>query len=233
MLVCSRQGRKKRTSPTSEGDVSLLSCGQRGQTHTIVRSGMLKLFGRGPEILFEALHRCPKKMWFYCPADGRWSIHEIILHLTDNEAEAYVHCRQFIAEPGSIASTLDAPRWATMLGYFHQSTGDALGLILRLRRMTYKILQYIPDPVWQHTVKDPHRGMMTLDEWLGVQAQHIPHHVEQIRLNYVEWRKQGIRQNHVKWKKQRSRPHQRRHKASHSTVASKEIDIDSVQNAVF
>lgn len=177
-------------SPTEEGGVSPLACGQQGQSHTGTTKQMLELFGRGPEVLSESLRECPKQMWLYRAANRSWTIHEIILHLADREAEAYLRCRQFIAEPGTVAQTLDAPKWATTLGYFHQSTRDALALIRRLRRMTYQILQYIPDPVWQHTVRDSQKGVITLHEWFEAQTQHIPSHLEQIRQNYFDWARQ-------------------------------------------
>ena len=153
------------------------------------REENLKMFGRGPELLAEALRRCPRKMWQCRPSAERWSIHEIILHLADSEAEGYIRCRQFIAEPGSVAQVYDATTWASSLGYFHQSTKEALGLISRLRQMTHRILDYIPESVWSNSVHHPKKGMLTLDEWLDVQASHIPHHIEQIRQNYGIWAK--------------------------------------------
>jgi len=153
------------------------------------RQQCLETFGRGPTFLSEALSRCPKKMWLYRPSMDRWSIHEIILHLADSEAESYVRCRQFIAEPGLDAAAYDAAAWANTLGYFHQSTREALGLIVRLRRMTYQILRYVPDAVWEHTAHHPKKGTLTLDQWLELQARHIPHHVEQIRQNHSLWLK--------------------------------------------
>ncbi|MHB8410831.1 MAG: DinB family protein [Candidatus Acidiferrales bacterium] len=153
------------------------------------RRKQLEAFGRGPGLLSEALRKCPKKMWLYRPAADRWSIHEIILHLADSEAEAYVRCRQFIAQPGSPALVYDASLWASSLGYFHQSTREALSLITRLRKMTYQILRYIPDTVWAHTAQHPKKGTMTLDGWLDLQLSHIPHHIEQIHENHAEWAK--------------------------------------------
>ena len=79
-------------------------------------------FGRAPALLSGALRQFPKKMWLYKPSADHWSIHEIILHLADSEASAYLHCRRFIAEPGSQVPEFDAARWASSLGYFHQST---------------------------------------------------------------------------------------------------------------
>jgi hypothetical protein len=153
------------------------------------RKENLELFGHGPALLAEVLRRCPRKMWQYRPSADRWSIHEIILHLADSEAEGYIRCRQFIAEPGSAAQVYDAATWASSLGYFHQSTKEALGLISRLRRMTHGILIYIPASVWSNSVLHPKKGLLTLDEWLDVQANHIPHHIEQIRQNHAIWAK--------------------------------------------
>lgn len=151
------------------------------------RAKELEVFGRGPVLLTEALRKCPRKMWLYRPSHDRWSIHEIILHLADSEAEGYIRCRQFIAEPGSAAQVYDAATWASSLGYFHQSTKEALGLISRLRRMTHRILLYIPEQVWSHSVRHPKKGSLSLEEWMQIQARHIPHHVEQIKQNYVLW----------------------------------------------
>ena len=151
------------------------------------RRQKLESFGRAPALLSNALRQFPKKMWLYKPAPERWSIHEIILHLADSEAEAYIRCRQFIAQPGSPALVYHASLWASSLGYFHQSTREALSLITRLRKMTHQILCYIPEPVWSHTAQHPKKGIMTLDGWLDTQISHIPHHIEQIQENHVAW----------------------------------------------
>lgn len=153
------------------------------------RQQTIELFARGPALLSDALRACPKKMWLYRVAPDRWSIHEIILHLADSEADAYVRGRQFVAEPGSGAIEHSASTWAASLGYFHQSTRDALGLILRLRKMTCQLLRFLPDPVWAHTVKLPQKGLLTLEQWVEKQAGHIPHHVEQIQQNLHDWSK--------------------------------------------
>jgi hypothetical protein len=133
-----------------------------------------------------ALRQFPKKMWLYKPATDRWSIHEIILHLADSEASGYVHCRQLIAEPGSSVEDFDAARWAGSLGYFYQSTREALEIIWRLRKMTYQLLARVPESVWSHQVEEPANGE-NLEVWVERQERHIPHHVEQMKQNYQIW----------------------------------------------
>ena len=42
----------------------------------------------------------PKEMWDFKSELNPWSIHNIIVHITDSEANSYIRCRRFIAEPG-------------------------------------------------------------------------------------------------------------------------------------
>src|ERR1700684_4651897 len=152
-----------------------------------MRRQQLESFGRAPALLSVALRQFPKKMWLHKPSADRWSIHEIILHLPDSEASAYVRCRRFIAEPGSPVLKFDGARWAGTLGYFHQSTREALEIIRRLRKMTYQLLVSVPEPVWSHTVEYPKEGRISLDLWIERQERHIPHNMDQMRQNYIEW----------------------------------------------
>lgn len=153
------------------------------------RRQKIESFGRAPDILRAALREFPKKMWLYKPAPDRWSIHEIILHLADSEANAYIRCRRLIAEPGKAVLTYDPSIWAGTLGYFHQSTKEALELLRRLRRMTHHLVAALPDSVWSHTVEHPEKGSLSLDEWLDLQERHIPHHIEHMKQNYEIWLK--------------------------------------------
>jgi hypothetical protein len=151
------------------------------------RRKMLESFGRAPALLSALLRQLPKKMWLYKPSPERWSIHEIILHLADTEASSYVRCRHLIAEPGVAVAQFDPALWAGNLGYFHQSTREALEIIRRLRKMTYQLLVSVPEPVWWHTVEYPKEGVVSLECWIECQERHIPHHLDQMALNYAAW----------------------------------------------
>ncbi len=151
------------------------------------RRQVLESYGRAPALLSGALRRFPKKMWLYRPLSDRWSIHEIILHLADSEASSYVCCRRHIAEPGLPVAAFNSARWAGALGYFHQSTREALELIRRLRKMTYQLLVSVPAPVWSYTAEHPVYGEINLEAWIQRQERHIPHHIEQMEHNFELW----------------------------------------------
>jgi hypothetical protein len=153
------------------------------------RRQMLESFGRGPALLSAALRKLPKKMWLFRPSPECWSIHEIIHHLADSEASGYVQCRTFIAEPGSRYLPLNAARWTDALGYFHQSTREALEIIRRLRKMTYGLLVSLSDSAWYYALEDANNAELFLEHWLSQQERHIPHHIDQIHQNYDVWLK--------------------------------------------
>jgi hypothetical protein len=153
------------------------------------RRQKLEAFGSAPSLLARALRQFPKKMWMYKVSADTWSIHEIILHLADNEANAYIVCRLMIAEPGSHALTFNPALWAGSLGYFHQSTKEALEIIRRLRRMTYHVLVALPETVWSHRVDPREETVLTLDTWLEQQERHIPAQIGQMQNIFELWAK--------------------------------------------
>jgi len=152
-----------------------------------MRLQKLESFGHAPALLSTVLRDLPKQMWLYKPSPERWSVHEIILHLADSEAIAYMTCRRFIAEPGSPMLKIDGARWAETLGYFHQSTREALEIVHQLRRMTYQLLLTLPEPVWERAVEVPTEDPLTLNRWIEIQERHIPHHIDQMKENYEKW----------------------------------------------
>jgi hypothetical protein len=153
------------------------------------RRQKLESYGTAPVLLARALRLFPKKMWMYKVLPDRWSIHEIILHLADNEANAYIICRLMIAEPGSHALMFDPSLWAGSLGYFHQSTKEALEIIRRLRRMTYHVLAALPESVWLNHGAAGAESTLTLDAWLDEQEHHIPDQISQMTEIYEIWAK--------------------------------------------
>jgi hypothetical protein len=153
------------------------------------RRQKLEAFGSAPALLARALRQIPKKMWMYKVSADTWSIHEIILHLADNEANAYIVCRLMIAEPGCHTLMFNPTLWAGSLGYFHQSTKEALEIIRRLRRMTYHVLAALPETVWSHRADPREENALTLDNWLEQQERHIPAQIAQMQNIYELWAK--------------------------------------------
>src|SRR4051812_20600866 len=104
------------------------------------RKKQLELYKAAPKLLNKAIALFPLSMWKYKPSEKQWSIHEIIIHITDSEANSYIRCRCFIAEPGKTIMAYDQDLWAVKLSYHQQSTNDALALFELLRNASANLI---------------------------------------------------------------------------------------------
>lgn len=150
----------------------------------------IEAYGQAHTQLVEALQRFPQEMWTFRPALEDWTIHEIVVHIADSEANSYIRCRRCIAEPGKTVMAYDEVKWSQALHYMDQSVDEALQLFKWLRLKSYRLIQSLPDPVWAYTLEHPEIGTMTLEDWLNVYERHVPEHITQMERNYTAWLKQ-------------------------------------------
>ncbi len=154
------------------------------------RNKKIESYGMAYQRLMFVLERFPREMWQFRPAPDRWTIHEIIIHIADSEANSYIRCRRFLAEPGGNVLGYDENKWARDLRYHDQSTDNALELFKWLRHKSHTLIKDLPEPVWSNTVHHTENGVLTMDDWLDTYERHIPEHVEQMQANYDDWVRQ-------------------------------------------
>lgn len=153
------------------------------------RNALIESYGNAYTLLVDALKEFPKEMWQWKPAPEKWSIHEIVIHITDSEANSFVRCRRFIAEPGSGVYGYDENKWAKHLDYHSQSIEESLELFRLLRKASYDLIKAVSDETWQTaTVHHSENGLMKFEEWLKTYEEHIPVHIRQMQWNFKAWR---------------------------------------------
>ena len=152
----------------------------------------LEQYATGHRELLDALQRIPRSMWHFRPAAGEWTIHEIVVHITDSESNSYIRVRAAIAEPGKRIMAYDEPAWARALCYEQQSPEDALELFRWLRGNTYRLLQMLPDSTWTHSIDHPESGQLTLEQYFQINARHVPDHIAQMQSVYEAWQARGV-----------------------------------------
>lgn len=153
------------------------------------RAAKIASYGMADEVLRRALEKYPREMWEFKPVQDSWSIHEIIVHIADSEANSYVRCRRFLAEPGEPLMAYDESRWARELDYHSQSPEDALQLLRWLRKKSFDLIKTAPDDVWARECFHPESGLMTMADWLDTYERHIPDHVAQMEQVFESWRR--------------------------------------------
>ena len=151
------------------------------------RKQLIESYGKAYEKILTCLNSIPKEMWDWKPAPHRWSIRENIIHLADSEANSYIRCRRFIAEPGTTVMAYNQDKWASDLNYRQQSTEDALELFRLLRKMSYDLIKSLPESTWNNTINHPENGTMSFNDWLRIYENHT--HIGQMQRTYQEWKK--------------------------------------------
>ena len=155
------------------------------------RNAKLELYGKGYDLLLDALKDIPREMWKFKPEPTEWSVHEVLVHLADSESNAALRARKLIVEPGGTLMGYDQDKWTSALDYHDQSYEDALETLRLARKTTYELLKKQPDEVFEHSVKHPeYDAPYTFEKWLDIYSAHIPGHIEQIKNNYRIWRDQ-------------------------------------------
>ena len=150
----------------------------------------IELYGKGFAMLKETLADIPRKSWKFKPAASEWSIHEIIVHLSDSETNASSRARLLAVEPGRTVMAYDHDKWAAGLNYHDQDVDDALKLVKFTRRSTHDWLKTLPGEVFEHSLIHPEFDKpYTFSMWLAIYSEHIPGHIAQIKNNVELWEK--------------------------------------------
>lgn len=117
------------------------------------------------------------------PREGKWSILEIAMHLTDSELMGAGRFRLAYAEPGSTLVGYDQAVWAEMFRYNDASprTLDCyLDLFEGLRESAATIFRRTACAEWERVAIHPERGPLSLRNLLELYADHGDRHIEQI-----------------------------------------------------
>src|SRR5262249_11846227 len=134
----------------------------------------------GPAQLRRAVAELSQQQLEARPVPGRWSTLEVVCHLGDSE-QAWCHrMKRVIAEERPLLIGYDESRFTAALRYQDQSLEDEPALREGMRRQLARILKGLPESAWARTCVHSERGLMTLEEMLQAEVDHIPHHIRHI-----------------------------------------------------
>lgn len=154
---------------------------------------LIESYGKAHEKVITCLKNIPEEIWDWQPPYNKWTIRQNIIHLADSEANAYVRCRRFIAEPSSGVFGYDQNAWANELDYKKQNIADALKLFQLLRKMSFELIKELPTELWENTIEHSENGTMKFWQWLKVYENHT--HVFQMQRVFDAWKKEQQNSN--------------------------------------
>ena len=120
--------------------------------------------------------------WRARPAEGEWSLVEIVCHLRDVEREVHqARFRAIIEQDNVFLPGVSADEWAPRRGYWQQDGPAALADFLVARDETVRLLAPLPAEMWQRQGRHAFLGGTTMHELLSLMTRHDQIHWEQIK----------------------------------------------------
>jgi hypothetical protein len=113
------------------------------------------------------------------PDDG-WTARQVVHHLADSEATAYVRLRRLIAEDEPRILGYDEPEYARRLHY-DRPIATSLAVLKAVRAASLELLDALTPAEWERRGTHSESGPYAVDDWLRIYAAHSHDHANQIR----------------------------------------------------
>jgi uncharacterized damage-inducible protein DinB len=143
------------------------------------RTNLLDRYASGADAVDRALDGSTDADLDRRPASGGWTAREIVHHLADSEATAYIRLRRLIAEDMPVIAAYDEPEWARRLHY-DRPVASSLGVLRAVRRASLELLQTLDADEWVRSGTHTDSGPYAVSDWLRIYAAHGHDHAGQI-----------------------------------------------------
>ncbi|HEY1758474.1 MAG TPA: DinB family protein [Bryobacteraceae bacterium] len=145
------------------------------------QADILERFRRGAELLAMVTTGAAGTELDYKPSDDKWSVRQIVCHLSDSEAVLVMRLRLVLAEDNPTMNAFDQDAWAKNLDYGRRKISQALETFRRLRTENYELVKDLPEPAFARTGMHVERGITSLLDLIRYNAGHVENHVKQIQ----------------------------------------------------
>lgn len=142
--------------------------------------GLLERFRRGPEILAVAITGAAGSEVDFAP-EGKWSVRQIVAHVSDAEIVGAMRFRQIVAEDNPTFQAYDQNAWTARLDYSKRKPSQSLETFRRIRAENFELLKDLPAEAFDRRGTHSERGSITLHDLLQMYADHPESHANQIR----------------------------------------------------
>lgn len=146
----------------------------------VIGKNPLKVLAQTPKRLRKLVRGLKKKQLRFQPAPGKWSIAEIVTHLTDSEIVLAFRLRMTLAQSGTPLQAMDQDKWAAGLKYAQADVQEQLALFTTLRRNHLALWHSLSDDDWQKYGMHEERGKETVERITQHFAGHDINHLNQI-----------------------------------------------------
>lgn len=155
------------------------------------RHALIRRYAEGPATLEAAVRAVPAEALRWRPTATAWSVHEVVVHCADSEANAHMRLRYLLAEPEPVIIGYDQDRWAAILDYHRHPLEPALATVAAVRANTVPLLERLTEAQWHRAGRHTQSGPYSVRTWLEIYAEHLHQHARQVERNVAAWMAAG------------------------------------------
>jgi hypothetical protein len=112
------------------------------------------------------------------PGPGKWSILEVVIHLTDSDCISIDRMKRMITEENPSLLYADETAYVDRLFSHDQSLEDALTSFDIGRRQFARVLRKLPDEAFERQGTHNRRGTVTVGSMVKDYIAHVDHHLK-------------------------------------------------------
>jgi uncharacterized damage-inducible protein DinB len=141
---------------------------------------LIEEYSRGYTMLRDSIRELSEEEIRFNPGKDKWSIHQIIIHITDSELVATHRMKKVLSEPEPLLPAPDQDAWASSLVYEQLDREQYLLLFKMLRSSTLPILHNLTNEQLERVAVYPDGARFTFKDLLDFRVDHIRGHLDQI-----------------------------------------------------
>jgi hypothetical protein len=114
------------------------------------------------------------------PAPGKWSVNEIVAHLSETEVVVGYRMRTVLGAPGTTIQAFDQDRWAAAGNYAARDAKKSLALFRAVREANLELLQGLTPEQRKQFGVHAERGEESIEMMVNMMAGHDLNHLRQV-----------------------------------------------------
>jgi len=111
---------------------------------------------------------------------GGWTVRQVVHHLPDSHMNAFTRFKLALTEDEPTIKPYNEARWAELADARNAPIGPSLALLDSLHNRWVVLMRSLTPADWARKFRHPERGVVTLEDNLGMYAWHGRHHVAHI-----------------------------------------------------
>jgi len=166
-------GGENRMQETPQQYTARILSYQQGKKPLTILGGTVKKIER-------LIKGVPRKKLMTRPEPAKWSVGEILAHLTDTELVSGFRIRLTLGMNGTPIQGFDQDVWAEKFNYGKRDPATSLKVFRALRENNLLLLKSVPKTMWENYGMHSERGMETVARLTEMVAGHDINHMAQI-----------------------------------------------------